>query len=87
MTHKEMTKHIRTRIHKSGIQAKCSMTISCGQPIIRVNVTGPDVEWTDVEQKEIRIIAKANHLSMARGGEIDIERMTNPQEFWFEFHG
>lgn len=87
MSHKEMTSHIRTRVSASGIKARVMMRNYCGVRGIAVVVPAYEIQFTASEQREIRIIAKVNGLTRARGTEIDIERMTDPAQVNFEFHG
>jgi len=87
MTQKEMAAHIRGRIKAAGINARVRMIESCGSKYIQVNAPTFDARFTDEQQRTIRTIAKVNHLTMVRGGEIDIERMTNPASFDFQFNG
>jgi len=84
-SHKEMTAHIRQRIAKAGIKASVSKYTSCGASWIRVAVTKADLNFTQLEQTAIKIIAKSNKLTKARGLEIDIYSSTNPQQFDFVF--
>ena len=86
LTHKEMTKHIRSRIAASGIAARVKMADFCGQPVIVVCVPAYGIEFTEAQQREIRTIAKVNRLTSARGMEIDVDRMTDPAQVNFEFH-
>jgi hypothetical protein len=84
MDHKELTKHLRKRLAKSGIKARCSMYDSCGAKWIKVSVPAFDVEFTEEEQREIRLIAKVNGLTHAQGLEIDIDQMTDPMQHTFQ---
>lgn len=83
LNHKDMTAHIRNRIKVAGIKAKVSMQVSCGSRVIYVRVPRYELSFSDDEQRTIRSIAKANRLTWVRSGEIDVERMTDPQEMWF----
>jgi hypothetical protein len=85
LNHKEMTKHIRTRIKVSGIKALVRMINSCGDSVIQVNTTEYGVEFTNEEQREIRKIAECNNLTWVRNAPIDIEQMTNPFDFNFYY--
>lgn len=89
MTYKEVTKHIRNRIAASGINARVLMKRYCGSETIHIVTPGAgfEIKFTESEQREIRLIAKLNGLTLTRGMEINIERMTNPDEFVFEFRG
>jgi hypothetical protein len=42
------------------------------------------VEFTEEEQREIRLIAKVNGLTHAQGLEIDIDQMTDPMQHTFQ---
>jgi len=85
-THKEVTAHIRQRIAKAGVKASVSKYTSCGVHWVHVSATKPDANFTPLEQTAIKIIAKSNGLTKARGLEIDIHSSTNSQEFHFVFH-
>ena len=87
MTHKEMTSHIRARVAASGIKARVMMRNYCGVRGIAVVTPAYEIEFTESEQREIRLIAKANGLTHARRSEIDLDRMTDPMQHNFEFHG
>lgn len=87
MSHKEMTSHIRKRVAASGIKARVMMRKYCGVRGISVVVPAYEIQFTESEQRKIRLIAKVNGLTRARGMEIDIERMTDPAQVNFEFHG
>lgn len=82
-THKELTAHLRDRIKKAGIKACCSLQTYCGEQVIRVSVPKYDAQFTEDEQRTIRTIAQVNGLTFARGSAIDLDRMTNSQEFVF----
>lgn len=86
MDHKETTKHLRKRIKVAGIKARVAKYDSCGQAWIRVCVPGPEVRFSEDEQRQIRHIAKCNHLTRACRSEIDVERMTDPMDMHFEYH-
>jgi hypothetical protein len=87
MSHKEMTKHIRNRVAASGIKARVMMRNYCCVHGITVVTRAYDIEISESEQREIRLIAKANKLTGARGMEIDLDRMTDPMQHNFEYHG
>jgi hypothetical protein len=86
MSHKEITKHIRTRVAASGIKARVMMRNYCGVREIAVVTPAYEIEFTESEQREIRLIAKVNGLTHARRSEIDLGRMTDPMQHNFEFH-
>lgn len=83
MNHRELTQHIRGRIKAAGIKARVNMDVCCGSKKIIVYVTEPRAVFTDEEQRTIRLIAQCNRLTWVRGMQIDIEQMTNPQQFNF----
>lgn len=85
LNHKEMTKHIRTRIKVAGVKSLVRMIKSCGDNIIQVNTIEYDVDFTDDEQRTIRKIAECNNLTWVRKLPINIEQMTNPSEFNFYY--
>jgi hypothetical protein len=86
IAHKEIVAHIRKRIKAAGISARVTMSDSCGQSVVHVFTTGPDVLFTESEQREIRFIAKCCKLTRAYGAEIDVDRMTDPTGMRFEYH-
>jgi len=84
MTHKELTAHIRNRIKAAGIKAKVRMIDgNAGAKVIQVNVPEYGMEFSHAEQREIRLIAQVNKLTLVRGMEIDLDRMTDPHSFDF----
>lgn len=85
---KEMTKHIRTVLSVEGITARVRL-IPGGKKGMQVFPTSYEAKFSEEEQKKIRTIAKANHLTLVRGIEIVIDRMTDPNgmEFYFSDHG
>lgn len=85
LTHKEMTKHIRTCIKRHNIKALIRMQTICGDKIIQVNATEYGKEFTEQEQRDIREIATHNNLTWVKGLEIDTEQMTNPFDFNFYY--
>jgi hypothetical protein len=85
MSHKETTSHLRARLKHHGIKCCVRMTTACGIAYILVDVPSYDSEFNDDAQRQIRLTAKNIGLTFARGAEIDIERMTNPKAFAFEF--
>ena len=87
MSQKEMTAHIRKRVAASGIKARVMMRNYCDVRGIAVVTPAYEIKFTESEQREIRLIAKVNGLTCARGTEIDIELMTDPNQVNFEFHG
>jgi len=83
MSHKEMTAHIRKRIKVNGIKARVWKYTSCGVNYISIDVPSYDGEFSDDEQRKVRMIAKGNGLTLSRGFEIQIEQMTNVKNFTF----
>jgi len=77
----QLASHIRSRIKHAGIKARVRVAPGGGS----VQVIAPTYEtvFSTDEQREIRLIAKCNHLTWVRGLEIDIDQMTNPSEFNF----
>ena len=75
------TKHIRGRIKAAGIKAK--VCIAPGGGVLQVNTPVYGVDFSEDAQRQIRLIAKCNGLSWVQGMEIDIEQMTNPNNFNF----
>jgi hypothetical protein len=73
--------HIRGRIKAAGIKAR--VRIAPGGGSLQVFVPTFGATFTEEEQRTIRLIAKINRLTWVRGLEIDIEQMTNPQNFNF----
>lgn len=71
LNHKEMTAHIRKRVKAAGIKARVRKYDSCGSKWIHVFPVRYDLEFTEDEAREIRLIAHANKLTFARGMEID----------------
>jgi len=63
MNHKEITAHIRGRIKAAGISASCKMQEYCGYMVVAIDVTAYEVNFTEEEQREIRLIAKCNKLT------------------------
>ena len=81
--HKETTAHFCKRMKHHGIKASVSKYTSCGVNWIRVSVPSPDAEFSEDQQRQIRLTAKNIGLTFSRGLEINIEQMTNPKEFHF----
>lgn len=77
----ESAKHIRGRIKQRGIKAR--VRIAPGGGCIQVFSVEYGVQFTEEEQREIRLIGKLNGFTWVRGMPIDIEQMTNPFEFNF----
>lgn len=71
--HKEMTKHIRSRIKKAGISAGVRGYKSCGCNWIQVYAKiNKGEHFTEEEQVKIKEIAKINGLSLSCGLEIEV---------------
>lgn len=73
--------HIRNRIKHAGIKAR--VRVAPGGGMVQVNAPAFDVVFDAAAQREIRLIAKVNGFTWARGMVIDIDQMTNPSEFNF----
>lgn len=73
--------HIRHRIKHEGIKAR--VRIAPSRESIQVFVPSPALEFTPAEQRIIRLIAQVNGFTWVRGLPIDIDQMTNPQDFNF----
>jgi len=86
-----MTKHIRGRIRKEGVEARVSLYTSCGTKCIRVIPIAADKSWSGEEARKICIVASANNLYGSMKSTIDysFERWANSgaTNFQFEFHG
>lgn len=85
MSHKEIVMHIRKRIKREKINAHCSKYESCGYLWVKISGATPEQRFTETEQKTLRTIAKTNGLTRAQGMEIDLERMTDPQQITLLF--
>ncbi len=85
MTLQETAKHFRNRLRHEGINAKCKCYTSCGVQWIQVNVPSFDAEFSEEQQRTIRLIAKVNKLTRARGMEIDLEQMTDSKVATFAY--
>ena len=81
MTTTAQAAHIRSRIKAAGIKARVRVAPGGGQ--VQVFGVTADSQFSSDEQRQIRLIAKCNRFTWARGIEIDIEQMTNPAEFNF----
>lgn len=91
MTHQEMTKHIRQRIKKSGIQARVSLYTACGVRWVRIIPVSAELSWNGEEARQICLIAKVNGLRGVRNTEIDDSfarwNGSGATNFHFEFWG
>lgn len=87
MTHKEMTKHIRTRLAKSGVPARVRMNDYCGSKVIQVSTSTYEARWTPEQLRTIGLIASVNGLTFVRGMPIHpehiIEQLTGSTQFDF----
>ena len=86
MNHKEMTKHIRERISKSGISARVWTQVICGEKWIHVLPAVFDADFTAEECRTIKTSAKVNKLTHVRGLEID-ENLYTCRDMVYVFHG
>ena len=73
--------HIRKRIKHAGIKAR--VRVAPGGGVVQVIAPAFSVVFSEEAQREIRLIAKCNGFTWARGLEINIDQMTNPAEFSF----
>lgn len=73
--------HIRNRIKAAGIKARVRLAPGGGS--MQVFAPAYGLVFSEEEQRQIRLIAKCNRLTLVRGMEIDIEQMTNPETFSF----
>lgn len=89
MSHKEMTKHIRTRLAKAGIPCRVRMAVICGNSMIQVITPTFEARWTPEQLRQIGLIARVNHLTFVRGLPIHsdeiIEQLTESTQFDFVF--
>ena len=84
MNHKEMTAHIRNRLAKADIKAKCKMQDLCGHKMIAVDAPAYGVTFTAPEQTLIFNIVTANRLTGIRGlPVVDNGTMTHGGKFEF----
>ena len=67
MNHKEMTAHIRNRLAKAGVKAKCKMQDLCGHKVIAIDTPTFESRFTPAEQTLIVGIVMANRLTAIRG--------------------
>lgn len=74
--HSEMTAHLRKRIAAEGIKARVRKCPG-HKTGIQVFPVAYGLEFTETEQRFIRNLAKINGLTLVRGLEIDVERMTD----------
>lgn len=74
--HTDMTAHLRKLIAKEGIKARVRKTPGC-KVSIQVFPVAYGLEFAEAEQRFIRTLAKVNGLTLVRGLEIDVERMTD----------
>lgn len=80
---KELTKHLRTRIAKNGINARVRM-LPASETGIQVFPSAYGLTFSETDQRAIRQIAKINNLTLVRGMEINVDLMTDPNGM--EFH-
>lgn len=84
MTHAEITKHMRSRIKKTGIKASVRKMVICGIPRVFVSVASYNQNFSLDEQKIINRIARVNGATLVRG--IKIEETVpfgNEREFFW----
>lgn len=78
----QMAKHFRSRLKAAGIKASCRVAPG-SKNCVQISPPAYGIEFTEAEQREIRIIAKVNGMTRSRGMEIDIEQMTDSVEALF----
>lgn len=82
----DVAKHFRKRLRHEGISARCKSYVSCGSQWIQVSQPESlETSFTDEQQKTIRLIALACHLTRARGLPIDLNRMTDTKSATFQY--
>jgi hypothetical protein len=81
-THTETVAHLRKLVSKEGIKARVRKLVASTSGI-QVFPTAYGIEFTEAEQRFIRNVAKINGLTLVRGMEIDVERMTDPHGMTF----
>lgn len=81
-THTETVAHLRNLISKEGIKARVRKLAS-SKSGFQVFPIAYGIEFTEAEQRFIRNVAKINGLTLVRGMEIDVERMTDPHGMEF----
>lgn len=80
---KEMTAHIRVRVKAAGIKARVRISPRRSEPGIQVFPPAHNIEFSEGEQRTIRMIGLANQLTFIRGLPIIIEQMTDPHGMEF----
>ena len=82
-SNKHLAKHFRHLLKREGIKARCRC-LPNSKTAIQVFTIAHDVKFSEDEQRMIRFMAKCNKLTLTRGLEIDVDRMTDPNGM--EFH-
>lgn len=85
MNHKEMTAHIRKRLAKAGVKARCKMRELNGHKMVSIDSPSYGVEFSKEDQSKIVLIVKVNKLTGIRGLPI-IDNGTHTFGGQFEFH-
>jgi hypothetical protein len=89
MNHKEITKHIRHRLNKAGVPCRVRMNDYCGAQLVQVVTPTYEARWTAEQLRQIGLIARVNHLTMARGMPVHddrvMEQLTGATQFDFVF--
>lgn len=85
LSHKEMAAHLRSRIKHEGIKARVYMLEFCGCHVIAVDPPSFGAEFSEDEQRKVRMMAVINGLTLSEGMPIDVEQMTNYKGFRFYF--
>lgn len=80
-TEKDVAEKIRKELKIKNIKAK--VRISPGGGSVQVNAPAYGVHFSEEDQRQIKTIAKSSGLTLVRGLEINIDRMTNPETFEF----
>lgn len=81
-----LAKHIRGRVKASGIKARVRIAPG-SRDCIQVFPPAYEIHFTEAEQREIRLIAVVNGMTLVRGMPIAIEQMTDPCGMNFYTHG
>lgn len=89
LSHKDRTAHVRKVLKLYGPKARVSLCNSCGSQWISISVPSYDVRWTERELEQIAIVAQTNHLTFARGQQVDVatvRQLTGKEQFDFVYH-
>lgn len=86
LTHKELTKHFRSRLAQAKIPARVRMVVSCGNKALQVITPTYDFRWASEQLEVIARIARVNGLTFVRGLPVTEEhcaQMTEINQFDF----